>query len=43
LNTNRNFCCIDDGQLGVLFNGFQKKAQKTPQKEIDIAEPLTGW
>ncbi|WP_262481385.1 type II toxin-antitoxin system RelE/ParE family toxin [Algoriphagus antarcticus] len=31
------FCCFDEGNLIVLFNGFQKKSQKTPQKEIDKA------
>ncbi|WP_442846861.1 type II toxin-antitoxin system RelE/ParE family toxin [Leeuwenhoekiella sp. H156] len=34
------FCCFDDGKLVVLFNAFQKKTQKTPQKEIDTAERL---
>lgn len=34
-NIYRLFCCFDEGQLLVLFNGFQKKSQKTPQKEID--------
>ncbi len=33
----RIFCFFDDGQLIVLANGFQKKTQKTPQKEIDKA------
>ncbi|MBP8155868.1 MAG: type II toxin-antitoxin system RelE/ParE family toxin [Leadbetterella sp.] len=33
----RIFCFFDDGQLVVLANGFQKKTQKTPQKEIDKA------
>jgi len=36
----RIFCCFDNGQLVVLFNGFQKKTQKTPQKEIDKAKRL---
>lgn len=34
----RIFCCFDEGRLVVLFNGFQKKTQKTPKKEIDKAE-----
>lgn len=34
------FSFFDDGQLVVLLNGFQKKTQKTPQKEIDKAEKL---
>jgi phage-related protein len=33
-NIYRIFCCFDKGQLVVLFNGFQKKTQKTPKKEI---------
>ncbi|MDR0231633.1 MAG: type II toxin-antitoxin system RelE/ParE family toxin [Dysgonamonadaceae bacterium] len=28
---------FDDGQIVILFNGFQKKTQKTPQGEIDKA------
>jgi phage-related protein len=36
-NIYRIFCCFDEGKLVVLFNGFQKKSQKTPQKEIDKA------
>ena len=36
-NIYRVFCCFDEGKIVVLFNGFQKKTQKTPQKEIDKA------
>ncbi len=36
-NIFRVFCCFDKGNLVVLFNGFQKKTQKTPKKEIDKA------
>ncbi len=36
-NIYRIFCCFDKGNLVVLFNGFQKKSQKTPRKEIDKA------
>ena len=36
-NIYRVFCCFDEGKLVVLFNGFQKKTQKTPQVEIDRA------
>ena len=36
-NIFRIFCCNDRGKIVVLFNGFQKKTQKTPQKEIDKA------
>ena len=39
-NIYRIFCCFDAGELVVLFNVFQKKTQKTPQKEIDKAEQL---
>jgi phage-related protein len=30
----RIFCFFDDGKLVILANGFQKKTQKTPPKEI---------
>ena len=33
----RIFCFFDKGKLIVLANGFQKKVQKTPKKEIDKA------
>jgi phage-related protein len=33
----RIFCFFDEGKLVVLANGFQKKTQKTPKKEIEIA------
>jgi len=36
-NIFRIFCCFDHGNLVVLFNGFQKKTQKTPTKEIELA------
>ncbi len=36
----RIFCCFDKGKLIVLFNGFQKKSQKTPKKEIEKAMRL---
>ena len=36
----RIFCCFDRGNLVVLFNGFQKKSQKTPKQEIELAEKL---
>ena len=39
-NIYRIFCCFDDGRLVVLFNGFQKKTQKTPKSQIDKAEKL---
>jgi len=40
LNIYRIFCCFDKGDLVVLFNGFQKKTQKTPKKEIEKAKKL---
>ena len=36
-NSYRIFCCFDEGNLVVLFNGFQKKSQKAPRAEIDKA------
>lgn len=36
-NIFRIFSCFDEGKLVVLFNGFQKKSQKTPQGEIEKA------
>ena len=39
-NIYRIFCCFDKGNLVVLFNGFQKKTQKTPTKEINKAEKI---
>ncbi len=36
----RIFCCFDKGNLVVLFNGFQKKTQKTPRQEMDLATRL---
>jgi phage-related protein len=33
----RIFCFFDKGKLVVLANGFQKKTQKTPKKEIEKA------
>jgi len=39
-NIFRIFCCFDEGNLVVLFNGFQKKTQKTPKKEIERAKRI---
>ena len=33
----RIFCFFAKGQLVILANGFQKKTQKTPRKEIEKA------
>ena len=39
-NIYRIFCCFDKGKLVVLFNGFHKKTQKTPKKELEKAKKL---
>ena len=36
-NIYRVFFIFDEGNVVVLFSGFQKKTQKTPQSEIDKA------
>lgn len=36
----RIFCCFDAGRIVILFNGFQKKSQKTPKNELKKAEEL---
>ena len=36
----RVFSFFDKGQLIILVNGFQKKTQKTPKNEIELAEKL---
>lgn len=36
-NIYRVFFIFDGDKIVVLFNGFQKKAQKTPDKEIEKA------
>lgn len=36
-NIYRVFFIFDDGHIIVLFNGFQKKTQKTPDSEIEKA------
>ena len=36
-NIYRLFFIFDEGNIVVLFNGFQKKTQKTPKKEIEKA------
>jgi len=33
-NIFRIFCCFDKGKIVVLFNGFQKKTQKHPNKKL---------
>ena len=36
-NIFRVFFIFDEGNVVVLFNGFQKKSQKTPNNEIEKA------
>ena len=36
----RVFSFFDKGQLVLLANGFQKKSQKTPTNEIELAEKI---
>jgi phage-related protein len=36
------FCFFDQGQLVVVANGFQKKLQKTPKQEIELALKIKG-
>ena len=33
----RIFCCFDEGNIIVLFHGFQKKTSQTPSREIEKA------
>jgi phage-related protein len=37
-NIFRVFCFFDEGNLVILLGGFQKKSERTPQKEIAKAE-----
>lgn len=39
-NIFRIFCCFDEGNIVILFNGIQKKTQQTPKTEIEKAEHL---
>ncbi len=39
-NIYRVFCCFDEGNLVVLFNGFQKKTRRLPVEQLDKAEAL---
>lgn len=40
-NIYRAFFIFDEDNIVMLFNGFQKKTQKTPEKEIEKAVRLT--
>ena len=42
-NIYRVFFILDDGNIVILFNGFQKKTQKTPKQEIDKAIKLKNY
>ena len=39
-NIYRTFFIFDEGNIVMLFNGFQKKTQKTPESEIEKAVKL---
>ena len=39
-NIYRVFCCMKTDAIVAFFQGFQKKTQKTPAKEIKMAERL---
>ncbi len=39
-NIYRIFCFFDEGNLVILINAFQKKSQKTPKLEIELAKKL---
>ena len=39
-NIFRAFAFFDEGQLVVLGKAFQKKSQKTPKNELDLAKKI---
>jgi phage-related protein len=39
-NIYRIFCFFDAGHLVILLNAFQKKTQKTPKQELELAKKL---
>lgn len=39
-NIYRAFFIFDKGNIIMLFNGFKKKTQKTPEREIETAIKL---
>ena len=39
-NIYRIFCFFDEGNLVILINAFQKKTQKTPKPELELAIKL---
>ena len=40
LKSIRILCFLDEGTLVILTNAFVKKTQKTPRKEIILAEKI---
>lgn len=36
----RIFCFFDEGRIVVVGHGFQKKTQKTPERELERAEKI---
>ena len=39
-NIYRIFCFFDEGNLVILINAFEKKTQKTPKSELELAKKL---
>ena len=39
-NIFRIFCCFNKGKIVVLFNGYQKKSNKTSSQQIELANKL---
>jgi len=39
-NIFRAFAFFDEGQLIIIANAFQKKTQKTPRNEIELAKKI---
>jgi len=39
-NVYRIFFCFDEGNIVILFNGFPKKTEKTPENKINQAIKL---
>jgi phage-related protein len=40
INIYRIFCFFDEGNHVILINAFQKKTQKTPKQELELAKKL---
>jgi len=39
----RIFCCLNEARSVVLLNGFKKKTNRTPKREIEKAIKLKGY